>query len=58
MDKQFEMNVQDNSYQQTCRQQYQQLYWNVDAMPDGPEKSVAKRKLLESLYAALRCHAT
>jgi hypothetical protein len=54
----FERKTEDNPNQSSCRNNYQNMLWGtINQLPDGPEKSVAKRKLLESLDAALRCHA-
>lgn len=47
---------QDNGPQSNLRSMYQGLFFNLESLPNGPEKSVAMRKLLESMDAALRCH--
>lgn len=57
MDDHFFAKSWDNPQQATLRQSYQSLFVEINRLQDGPEKSVAKRKLLESLDAGLRCLA-
>jgi hypothetical protein len=57
MQYQFGTFDSDNPNQSACRSEFRSLFYILDALPSGPESSVAKRKLLESLDAALRCQA-
>lgn len=57
MDMQFFSKLTDNPSQAQTRASYNTLYYVIESLPKGPEHSVAKRKLLESLDAALRCQA-
>ncbi len=52
---QFEPKGTDFGYQAQYRANYQNLFWALENLPNGPEKSVAMRKLLESMDATLRC---
>jgi hypothetical protein len=56
MKYQFQFKHSDTGVQPQIRSQFQSMFWNLEQLPDGPEKSVALRKLLESMDAALRCH--
>ena len=57
MDDHFFAKSWDNPQQATLRQSYESLFQEIDRLMDGPEKSVSKRKLLESMDAGLRCLA-
>lgn len=63
MDHWFQPHPGDNTNQQQMKYQYCALLSNIDSnIPShtlaGAEKSTAKRKLLESMDAALRALAT
>jgi hypothetical protein len=55
----FNYTTADNPNQCSLRSNYQAMYYTIDGIPTmaGAEKSVAKRKLLESMDAALRAAA-
>lgn len=52
----FQARTEDNAAQQTLRSHYYNLCWTIEntSTQADAEKAVAKRKLLESLDAALR----
>ena len=50
----FGSNPSHNQMQQQLQNQYQTFSYHLDGMQQGPEKSVAIRKLLESFDAAMR----
>jgi len=57
MERYFSYHSGDNAAQQALRSYYFSLYCNIDGMDTpcaGAEKAVAKRKLMESMDAAMR----